>query len=261
MMRTAWLELVDLHPEQHFTQPPARYSEATLVRALEEHGIGRPSTYAPILGTLQQRGYVERIKRRLIPTEMGEIVNGLLVEHFPDIVDISFTARMEDRLDEIARGEQGWVDVVRAFYVPFASELERAVELMPEVKSEPEVLDRTCPEDGGQLIIRHGRFGRFIGCSNFPSCRYTEPWLEKIGVVCPQDGGDLVRRRTRKGRIFYGCANYPQCDFTSWKRPLPLACPSCGGLLLRDGVHDAICQGCEERFSLEALEISEGDLA
>jgi DNA topoisomerase-1 len=255
------LDLIDLLPEQHFTQPPARYSEATLVRALEEHGIGRPSTYAPIMGTLQQRGYVEREKRRLIPTEIGEIVNGLLVEHFPNIVDIGFTARMEDRLDEIASGEQGWVEVVQSFYEPFSSQLELAIEHMPEVKSEPEVLDRLCPEDEGQLLIRHGRFGRFVGCSNFPACRYTEPWLEKIGVVCPLDGGDLVQRRTRRGRTFYGCANYPQCEFTSWKRPLPVTCPSCGGMLLRDGAHEAICQACGDRYAFEALGITESDLA
>jgi len=176
-------------------------------------------------------------------------------------VDIGFTAQMEDRLDEIARGEEGWVEVVKAFYEPFSSQLVRAIELMPEVKSEPETLDRICPEDGGQLLIRHGRFGRFVGCSNFPACRYTEPWLEKIGVVCPSDGGELVRRRTRKGRIFYGCANYPQCEFTSWKRPLHVACPSCNGLLVRDGAHDAECQACGDRFSFEAIEISENDLA
>ncbi len=255
------LVLIDLHPEQHFTQPPARYSEASLVRALEEHGIGRPSTYAPILGTLQQRGYVERVRRRLIPTEIGEVVNGLLVEHFPNIVDIGFTARMEDQLDEIARGRQNWVDVVRTFYEPFADQVERAVEFMPEVKTEPELLDRVCPEDGGQLLVRHGRFGKFVGCSNFPTCRYTEPWLEKIGVSCPLDGGDLVQRRTRKGRIFYGCANYPQCEFTSWKRPLSVPCRNCGGMLVRDGAQHGSCRDCGERFTLKELGIQESDLA
>jgi len=255
------LVLNGVHSDQHFTQAPPRFSEASLVRALEEHGIGRPSTYAPIMGTLVQRGYVERVRRRLIPTEIGEVVNGLLVEHFPEIVDIGFTARMEDKLDEIAKGEQSWVDVVKAFYDPFAVQIERAVELMPEVKSEPEVLDRLCPEDEGQLLVRHGRFGRFVGCSNFPACRYTEPWLEKIGVHCPQDGGEIVQRRTRKGRTFYGCANYPQCDFTSWKRPLTTACPECSGLLVKDGAQEASCQKCEQRFSLEALKDKEGDLA
>jgi DNA topoisomerase-1 len=255
------LVLNDVHSDQHFTQAPPRFSEASLVRALEEHGIGRPSTYAPIMGTLVQRGYVERVRRRLIPTEIGEVVNGLLVEHFPEIVDIGFTARMEDKLDEIAKGEQSWVDVVKAFYDPFAIQIERAVELMPEVKSEPEVLDRLCPEDEGQLLVRHGRFGRFVGCSNFPACRYTEPWLEKIGVHCPKDGGEIVQRRTRKGRTFYGCANYPQCDFTSWKRPLTTACPECSGMLVKDGAQEASCQKCEQRFSLEALKDKEGDLA
>jgi len=255
------LVLNGVHSDQHFTQAPPRFSEASLVRALEEHGIGRPSTYAPIMGTLVQRGYVERVRRRLIPTEIGEVVNGLLVEHFPEIVDIGFTARMEDKLDEIAKGEQSWVDVVKAFYDPFAVQIERAVELMPEVKSEPEVLDRLCPEDEGQLLVRHGRFGRFVGCSNFPACRYTEPWLEKIGVHCPQDGGEIVQRRTRKGRTFYGCANYPQCDFTSWKRPLTTACPECSGMLVKDGAQEASCQKCEQRFSLEALKDKEGDLA
>jgi len=255
------LVLNGMHSDQHFTQPPPRFSEASLVRALEEHGIGRPSTYAPIMGTLVQRGYVERVRRRLFPTEIGEVVNGLLVEHFPEIVDIGFTARMEDKLDEIAKGEQSWVDVVKAFYDPFAAQVERAVELMPEVKTEPEVLDRLCPEDEGQLLVRHGRFGRFVGCSNFPACRYTEPWLEKIGVHCPQDGGEIVQRRTRKGRTFYGCANYPQCDFTSWKRPLPTACPECSGMLVKDGAQEASCQKCGQRFSLDALKTQESDLA
>ncbi len=255
------LELIDIHPEQHFTQPPTRYSEASLVRTLEENGIGRPSTYAPIMGTLQQRGYVERVRRRLIPTEIGETVNDLIVEHFPEIVDIGFTARMETELDDIARGQQEWVEVVRAFYEPFAVQVERAKESMPEVKAEPEVLDRLCPEDGGQLIIRHGRFGKFVGCSNFPACRYTEPWLEKIGVRCPLDGGELVERRTRKGRVFYGCANYPECDFTSWKKPLPNACPGCGGLLVRDGPQEAVCMDCKLRYAIEALESKTEDLA
>jgi len=135
------------------------------------------------------------------------------------------------------------------------------VELMPEVKAETEVLDRLCPEDGGQLIVRHGRFGKFVGCSNFPACRYTEPWLEKIGVRCPLDAGELVERRTRKGRVFYGCANYPDCDFTSWKKPLPMACPGCGGLLVRDGPQEAVCMECKQRYAVEALESKTEDLA
>ncbi len=255
------LDLLDLYAEQHFTQPPPRYSDATLVRALEEHGIGRPSTYASILGTLQQRGYVRREGRRLVPTEIGEIVNDLLVEHFPDIVDLGFTARMEGELDEIAAGEREWVEVVREFYAPFSEQLKHAEENMPEVKAEPEYLDRKCPECGNPLMIRHGRFGKFIGCSNFPKCRYTEPWLEKIGVSCPKDGGEIVLRRTRKGRVFYGCANYPECDFTSWKRPLPQRCPSCGGLLVAENKHKAVCTECGETFEQAALPQGEVKLA
>jgi len=238
------LDLQDLFPEQHFTQPPRRFSDATLVRALEEHGIGRPSTYAPIISTIQQRGYVQRQKRRLMPTEIGEIVNDLIVEHFPNIVDLGFTARLEENLDEIAEGEREWVDVIRAFYEPFAEQVKRAEELMPEVKTEPDQIDRNCPDCGNPLVIRHGRFGKFIGCSDFPTCRFTEPWLEKIGARCPEDGGELVQRRTRKGRIFFGCANYPTCVFTSWKRPLSQPCPVCKGLLVVDNKDHALCLKC-----------------
>ncbi len=255
------LELRDLRPEQHFTQAPPRFTEASLVKAMEEHGIGRPSTYAPTLTTLQQRSYVQRQSKSLVPTETGEVVSDLLVDHFPEIVDPGFTARMEEELDEIADGDRQWVDVVRAFYQPFAAQVERAAASMPEVKAEPELLDRACPTCGKPLMIRHGRFGKFIGCSAFPTCRYTEPWLERIGVKCPNDGGELVERRTRKGRTFYGCANYPACDFTSWKRPLPHVCPSCGGLLLIDNRDHAVCQACQTRFRLADLGLAEPDLA
>ncbi len=255
------VDLVELYPEQHFTQPPPRYSEAGLVRALEEQGIGRPSTYAPIITTIQQRGYVHRQNRRLHPTEIGETVNDLLVEFFPEIVNLGFTAGMEEELDEIADGDLAWVDVIRRFYEPFAEQVKHAAEAMPELKPEPETLDRACPQCGNPLLIRHGRFGKFIGCSNFPECRHTEPWLELIGVDCPQCGGDLVERRTRRGRVFYGCSNYPECEFTSWKRPVAKPCPNCGGLLVFEGRNSLSCIRCESRFeSGEVLE-SEADLA
>lgn len=246
--------LVRLIPEQHFTQPPPRYTDATLVRTLEEYGIGRPSTYAPILSTLQQRGYVRREGKRLIPTETGRLVNDLLVEWFPDVLDMGFTARMEDELDQIAAGERPWVEVVRKFYEPFSAKVKEAEKHMPENKQGPEPIGRQCPECGGELVVRWGRYGEFISCSNFPKCRYTEPWLEKIGVKCPKCGGDLVRRRTRRGRVFYGCSNYPQCDFTSWKLPLPTPCPKCGGLLVQVNKHQAQCISCEAPFSLDELE-------
>jgi DNA topoisomerase-1 len=247
------LILQELLPEQHFTQPPRRYSDATLVRALEDNGIGRPSTYAPIISTLRQRGYMQRQNRSLVPTEIGEIVHDLIFEYFPNIVDLGFTAQMEEKLDEIAAGEREWVEVVRDFYEPFEEQVRHAEEVMPEVKAEPEKIDRTCPECGHQLIVRHGRFGKFIGCSNFPTCRYTEPWLEKIGVKCPKDGGELVQRRTRQGRVFYGCMNYPDCDFTSWKRPLPYSCPDCNNMMVASNSEYAHCINCGKRMEQKKL--------
>ena len=247
------LDLLALLPEQHFTQPPARYSEASLVRALEEFGIGRPSTYAPILQTIQQRGYVEQQKKRLKPTETGLIVNDLLVQYFPEIVDVNFTALMEEDLDEIAEGDQAWVPVLQTFYSPFSDELAHAREHAPDVDLGSESVGRECPKCNNPLVVRWGRFGKFIGCSDFPTCRYTEPWLEKIGVDCPDCGGELVERRSRRGRTFFGCSNYPECEWTSWKRPLPDPCPVCGGMLLVQNNDWAQCQACEERVKLDSL--------
>jgi DNA topoisomerase-1 len=252
------LILIRLIPEQHFTQPPPRYSEASLVKALEEYGIGRPSTYAPTISTLQRRGYVFREGRRLFPTETGVIVNDLVTEHFPDIVDLGFTANMEKELDQIASGEETWVNVIREFYQPFSKQVEIAKKVMPEVKTEPEKIGRQCPECGMDLIIRFGRHGKFIGCSGFPNCRYTEPFLQKIGVKCPKDSGELVQRKTRKGRTFYGCENYPECDFTSWKLPLPTPCPLCGGLVVAANRNGAVCQECDTRFNRDEF-LSEED--
>jgi DNA topoisomerase-1 len=247
------LQLLNLLPEQHFTQPPPRYTEASLVKALEEYGIGRPSTYAPTISTILQRGYIIKEDKRLTPTETGTIVNDLLVDHFPEIVDLNFTANMELELDQIADGEREWVGVLREFWEPFARQVTAAEADMPQVNTGPEYVGRDCPETGHPLIIRWGRYGKFIGCSDFPKCRYTEPWLEKIGVFCPKDHGELVARKTRKGRVFYGCANYPECDFTSWKRPVPQPCPNCGGLLVVANKNVAQCITCEEQIPLESL--------
>jgi DNA topoisomerase-1 len=246
-------ELIRLIPEQHFTQPPPRYTEASLVQALEENGIGRPSTYAPTISTIQQRGYVVREEKRLIPTDIGFQVNDLMMQYFPEVVDLSFTAHMEEDLDKIATGEMAWTDAIREFYEPFSEDIKKAQAEMPVARSEPEPVGRICPEDGGELVIRYGRFGKFISCSNFPKCRYTEPWLEKIGVACPKDGGDLVERKTRKGRTFYGCMNYPACDFTSWKKPLPRPCPKCGGLLVAANKRHAQCTNCSSIFPLDEI--------
>ncbi|HEX9091301.1 MAG TPA: type I DNA topoisomerase, partial [Anaerolineales bacterium] len=249
--------LVRLLPEQHFTQPPPRYTEATLVRTLEEYGIGRPSTYAPILSTIQQRGYVLREGKRLSPTETGILVNDLITEHFPEVVDVGFTAKMEEDLDLIAEGKREWVDSIREFYGPFAEQVARAEENMPEMNMGPEPIGRQCPECGKELVIRWGRYGKFISCSGFPDCRHTEAWLEKIGVQCPKDHGDIVARKTRKGRTFYGCANYPNCDFTSWKLPLPRPCPECGGLLVVANKNQAQCLQCENLFPLDQVTVEE----
>jgi DNA topoisomerase-1 len=180
-------------------------------------------------------------------------VNDLVTEHFPNIVDISFTAKMEMELDRVASGNQSWIEIVREFYEPFIEQVERARAEMPEVKTGPEPIGRDCPKCGNELVIRWGRHGRFIGCSNFPTCRFTEPWLEKIGVKCPKDNGEIVERKTRKGRTFFGCSNFPECDFTSWKRPLTASCPHCGGLLVAVNKNQAQCISCEQRISMDEI--------
>jgi DNA topoisomerase-1 len=251
------LDLLELLPDQHFTQPPPRYSEATLVRALEEHGVGRPSTYAPTMATIQQRAYVERRDGRLYPTEVGIVVNDLLVEHFPDYIDLGFTAAMEEDLDRVAQGRKKWVPVLREFYEPFSRTLEAAREAMPEIQMGNEPTGESCPKCGHPLIYKYGRFGKFIGCSNFPECRYSQAILVKTGAKCPECGGDLVEKKTRRGRTFYSCANYSDsedsCKFAVWKRPLTQPCPECGGLLAEARKGWAKCIKCEEEFEIANL--------
>jgi len=247
------LKLLELSPIQHFTQPPPRFTEASLIQTLEEYGIGRPSTYAPTISTIQARGYVERENKRLLPTETGFVVNDLLIEYFPDILGVNFTAQMEEDLDEIASGRRKWNDLIGDFYKDFEPQLKRAQEEMPETKTEPEKIGRNCPKCGSELIVKWGRFGKFISCSNYPECKYTEPFLEKIGIACPKDGGDIVVRRTRKGRIFYGCENYPNCDFTSWKKPIKISCPACGGVLVIKNKKELQCLNCGEVFSSASI--------
>ncbi len=246
------IDLLQLLPEQHFTQPPPRYSEASLVKALEEHGIGRPSTYASIISTIQQRGYVVQEQRRLAPTEIGLIVNDMLVQYFSDVVSVDFTARLEDELDEIAEGK-AWVPVISEFYDKFSKDLSVADEALPklEIKKEPEFVGRDCPLSGHPLVYRQGRFGRFIGCSHYPHCRYTEQILVKVGVTCPLCGGDLIEKRTKRGRTFYGCSNYPECEWTNWKRPIPQPCPVCDGVMVQDNKEDAKCTICGHTMPLE----------
>jgi DNA topoisomerase-1 len=256
------IDLVRLMPEQHFTQPPPRYTEATLVRTLEEYGIGRPSTYAPTISTIQDRGYVERLDRRLHPTELGFVVNDLLVRHFPDIVDVGFTARMEEDLDLIARGDQEWIPVLRDFYEPFEEAVKLAEQTMEKVPLADQATGEKCEKCGHDMVIKWGRYGKFIACSNFPTCRNSKPFLEKIDVLCPECGGDLVEKRSRKKRVFYGCSNYPECSFVSWKKPLVQPCPVCGGLLVMKNKQWAQCISCEEQVGMEKLsDVSESSSA
>jgi DNA topoisomerase I len=217
------LNLIKLLPQQHFTQPPPRYTEASLVKALEENGIGRPSTYAPTVAVIQDRDYVNKEDKRLVPTETGRVVGDLLKQYFPDEMDYSFTARMEEQLDEIADSDGVWQPMLHEFYGPFEGRLSNARENMPQIKQD-ELIGRTCPTCGtGDLVVKYGRWGKFIGCNNYPECRHTEPYLEYVGVTCPQcgeeHGGELVQRKSRKGRTFYGCSRYPDCDYSTWKLP------------------------------------------
>jgi len=253
------LDLLRLLPEQHFTKPPPRYSEATLVRTLEEYGIGRPSTYASIISIIQTRGYVEREDRRLAPTEIGFIVNDILVKHFPDIINVDFTARMEADLDLIAAGEREWVPVLQEFYGPFEKAVKQAGLTMEKVDLGPQETGEMCEKCGHPMVVKFGRYGKFIACSNYPACRNTKSYQIKVGVACPECGGDLVEKRTRRGRTFYGCSNYPECEFATWNRPLPQPCPNCGGLLTVAGKDRAKCVKCEEVVELEELEEAEGE--
>jgi len=248
------LALTAIVPEQHFTQPPPRFSEATLVKALEENGIGRPSTYASIISTILNRGYVDNEERQLTPTEIGFVVNDILVEHFPDVMSVDFTARLEGELDEIVGGKP-WRPVIDNFYQRFASRLLLAEEAIPKVdlKSEPEYVGRECPTCGEQLVYREGRYGRFIGCGDFPKCRFTEQIVKKVGVACPKDGGDIIERRGRKRRrVFFGCSNYPDCDWTSWHRPLKRPCAVCGQMLVAKTRVKAECTSCKNQEPVKA---------
>ncbi|HEY8347897.1 MAG TPA: type I DNA topoisomerase [Symbiobacteriaceae bacterium] len=228
------LRLVELVPRQHFTQPPPRYTEAMLVKALEEKGIGRPSTYAPIIETIQLRGYVEKKDKRFVPTELGQVVTEILKEYFPRIVDVTFTAHMEEELDQVEEGQVHWRDVLREFFIPFEATLKEAEEKVGGFEVQDEETDIVCDKCGRRMVIKHGRFGRFLACPGFPECRNTKPLLEETGVTCPVCGqGQIVERRSKKGgRRFYGCSRYPECDFVSWEKPVPVKCPECGAAYL-----------------------------
>lgn len=226
------LRLARLVPKQHFTEPSARYNEAMLVKTLEELGIGRPSTYAAIIDTIQTRGYVVKEQKRFYPTELGQIVVELLKEFFPRIIDVEFTAGMESSLDAVEDGEVDWVQVLTQFYQPFARDLQHAESGMQTVEIAPPETDVVCELCGRNMVLRTGRYGQFLACPGFPECRNTKPLIKETGVACPRCSGALVERRSRKGRVFYGCSNYPQCDFVVWNKPVAKACPDCGSLMV-----------------------------
>ena len=245
---------------QHFTQAPPRYTEASLVRALEEKGIGRPSTYAPTISTILARGYVTREKKQLYPTELGVMITDMMKEHFTDIVDIAFTAGMEEQLDEVEEGKRGWRDVLRDFYGPFEKTLEKAEAEIEKVEIKDEVSDVVCDKCGAMMVYKFGRFGRFLACPNFPECRNTKAIQVEIAAPCPVCGGKLLEKTSRKGRKFYGCERYPECDFVSWEMPVEQKCPKCGGYMVlkrgRKGESYYLCanENCRERVAAPASE-------
>ncbi len=229
------LNLDSLEDTQHFTQPPAHYTEASLVRALEEQGIGRPSTYAPTISTILARHYITKEQKNLFVTELGEIVNKIMVDAFPQIVNPGFTANLETLLDGVAEGKVEWKTLVSNFYPDLHAEVENAHKELESVKLEDEVTDIICENCGRNMVIKYGVHGKFLACPGFPDCRNTKPYYEKIGVSCPKCGSDVVVKRTRKGRIYYGCENNPECDFMSWARPVEKKCPNCGSYMVQKG--------------------------
>jgi len=259
-----------LDANQHFTEPLPRFTEATLIKAMEEKGIGRPSTYAPTIGTLVDRNYVERERNRLTPTKLGITITDLLTEYFTNIMDLDFTAKMEEELDDVSRGERDWVPMLGEFYGPFEEALSNADELMPKIRMDEET-DEVCDCGGSDkcehtdtcgkpLVIKTGRFGRFMACTGFPECRKTKPILKKTGVSCPKPncGGDIVERRARgRGRSFYGCSNYPDCDLILNQQPLPTPCPECAGLMVMKGRNNSACTNCSWQEAI--LENSENE--
>ena len=239
------INFTSVNAEQHFTQPPARYTEASLVRTLEEKGIGRPSTYAPTITTIISRGYVSREKKRLYPTELGYMVTDVMLEYFSPIVDVDFTAQMEEKLDEVEEGQVEWRNVLRDFYPPFVKMLDEAEKHIEKVEIQDEVSDVPCDKCGAMMVYKMGRFGRFLACPNFPECRNAKPILTYIDTPCPKCGARLMEKTSKKNRKFYGCEKYPECDFVSWEKPIPEKCPKCGSYMVekrgKRGEHIHLC--------------------
>ncbi|EMC53905.1 type I DNA topoisomerase [Streptococcus mutans] len=258
MIKGETVKKISANPEQHFTQPPARYSEASLIKTLEENGVGRPSTYAPTLETIQKRYYVRLVSKRFEPTELGEIVNSLIIEFFPDIVDVKFTAEMESKLDEVEVGKEEWQKVIDQFYKPFEKEVVKAEEQMEKIQIKDEPAGFDCDVCGHPMVIKLGCYGKFYACSNFPDCHNTKAITKEIGVICPIcQKGQVVERKTKRNRIFYGCDRYPDCDFTSWNKPIGRDCPKSGDFLvekkIRGGGKQVVCSNEECDYKEKAV--------
>ena len=250
--------LTDVQADQKFTMPPPRYTEASLIRALEDKGIGRPSTYAPTITTIMARGYISREKKRLMPTELGLVITEMMKKHFPDIINIQFTADMEEKLDEVEEGKLDWHEVISEFYGPFKESLDKAEATIEKVEVVDEVSDIPCDKCGAMMVYKTGRFGRFLACPNFPACHNTMPILKYIDATCPECGGRMIERMSKKGRKFYGCEHYPECEFVSWEQPVDDKCPVCGGrMVLKRGRkgevwHVCVNEQCRHRVEVES---------
>ena len=249
------VQLAKLNPEQHFTQPPARYSEATLIKTLEEIGVGRPSTYAPTIETIQKRYYVKLVSKRFEPTELGYVVHQIIEQYFPNIVDTHFTASMEDNLDLVEEGKEEWVQVIDKFYQPFKVEVDKAEVEIEKVQIKDEPAGFNCEKCGHPMVIKLGRFGKFYACSNFPECHHTQAIVKDIGITCPTCGkGKVIERKSKKNRIFYGCDRYPECEFVSWDKPIGRNCPKCDHYLVEKkgrGGKQIACSNCDYKEDIQ----------
>ncbi len=259
----ARIHISDVEGVQHFTQPPARYTEASLVRTMEEKGIGRPSTYAPTITTIISRGYVSREKKRLYPTELGRMVTSLMQQYFPSIVDIDFTANLEDKLDAVEEGKTDWKEILRQFYPDFESALKKAEQQIEKVEVQDEVSDVICDQCGARMVYKMGRFGQFLACPNFPACRNTKPIIHYIDAPCPVCGARLQEKLSKKNRKFYGCERYPECDFVSWDMPVAERCPECGSyMVMKNGRHGEkwhLCANESCRYKVRVEDGQEGE--
>ena len=253
---TSELTKEEIEPKQHFTQPPAHFTEASLVKTLEELGIGRPSTYAPTITTILGRRYIVKENKNLYVSELGEVVNNIMKEAFPEIVDERFTANMESLLDKVEEGTVDWKMIIRNFYPDLDAAVKAAEAELEKVKIEDEVTDVVCEQCGRHMVIKYGPHGRFLACPGFPECRNTKPYFEKIGVACPKCGKDIVLKKTKKGRKYYGCENNPECDFMSWQKPSKILCPQCGGYMVEKG-NKLVCADEQCGYVMEKPETSE----